>query len=126
MQQVAKNYAAVTNGIGLSKDQLIEENARLHSEMEDLRLKISELTSTPGRTTHHPTQAFPTRNAKSFKSSKETIGEQMDVPWEGVDHTLTKEQIERYSRQILLPSFGVKGTLLLHYCMVALQTTELN
>jgi len=92
--------------LGLTKYQLIEENARLRSEMKDLRLKISELTTTPGRNT----QASPaTRIEKCFTPSKEAIGVQIEVPWEGVDHTLTKAQIERYSRQILLPAFGVKG-----------------
>jgi len=32
-------------------------------------------------------------------------------PWDGRGHRLNKEQVERYSRQIILPSFGVQGAL---------------
>jgi predicted metal-binding protein len=36
--------------------------------------------------------------------------------WESDGHGLTKEQIERYSRQLLLPSFGVKGVHTIASC----------
>lgn len=33
------------------------------------------------------------------------------VGWHGVGHSLSRQQVERYSRHLILPSFGVAGML---------------
>lgn len=38
--------------------------------------------------------------------------------WEAGPHSLTSDQIGRYSRQLLLPSFGVQGKQGFSYCLV--------
>jgi len=85
----------------LTNYQLVEENARLKAELKELRLKIAELAANP---VHSPTAGTEAATSQGPGS------ERAQIPWEGVGHTLTKAQLERYSRQILLPSFGVKGT----------------
>ena len=47
----------------------------------------------------------------SFAGSPAQPASQDDahLGWEGTEHQLTKEQVVRYSRQIILPSFGAQG-----------------
>ena len=48
---------------------------------------------------------------KSIAESPAQPASQKDnhLGWEGTEHQLTKEQVVRYSRQIILPSFGARG-----------------
>ena len=44
------------------------------------------------------------------QNSAQTAGQgDARLNWEGTEHELTKEQVVRYSRQIILPSFGAQG-----------------
>lgn len=40
-----------------------------------------------------------------------------DRDWDGIRHALTGDQVQRYSRQIILPSFGVESTTAKEPCM---------
>lgn len=50
--------------------------------------------------------------ASSAASSRDTVGPHVANPhmWEGGSHDLDSSQVTRYSRQILLRSFGAEGT----------------
>ena len=65
----------------------------MNSELEDLRRENEVLKSRLA----HATATRP------LKSDSECLR------WEAGPHSLTSDQIGRYSRQLLLPSFGVQG-----------------
>lgn len=67
----------------------------MHSEIENLRRENEVLRARLAQVTASP--ASPDSECKR---------------WEAGPHGLTSDQIGRYSRQLLLPSFGVQGKLL--------------
>ncbi len=78
--------------------QLRAQNARLQAEVERLKAAAAagEQRGAPGASTS------ANGTAASLPS------------WDGLHHGLTKEQIGRYSRQIVLHSFGVQGAMKTH------------
>eukprot|EP00887_Chlorella_sp_A99_P001231 scaffold14.g1231.t1 len=72
--------------------RLREENARLREELRRLG---------QGRPEEHAAGAPPAPPAADGAAPRPA--------WDGTQHGLTKEQIARYSRQIILQSFGVHG-----------------
>ena len=73
-------------------DRLREENARL-------KAYINSITTSPCILENGSSSDLPTTTTASLENL-----------WDGVGHGLSKEQVARYSRQIILPSFGVQGT----------------
>ena len=94
----------------LSDDQhiaeLVLDNLRLQEEVKQLRQKLSKLTAADnGVATSAPAQSHNGQHSSSLPTSNGPA----PPAWEGVQHSLSKGQVERYSRQILLHSFGVQG-----------------
>ena len=75
-------------------EQLRAENARLKAYINDLNASGDQCTTNGTSDAEEPPK-FPTAAG----------------PWDGFGHGLSKEEVARYSRQIILPSFGVQGTL---------------
>ena len=92
----------------LSEDQhiaeLIHYNLRLQEEVKQLRQKLSKLTAAENGVA----ASAQSHNGQHSSSSPNSDGPAHPA-WEGVQHSLSKGQVERYSRQILLHSFGVQG-----------------
>ena len=89
-----------------SINQLIEDNKQLREEIRILNRKLESLQE-PQEAQHLPCKGpVPT-----YVSCKATPLQQNKVPWQGKDHSLSKDQVERYSRQILLQCMGVQGAL---------------
>lgn len=97
--------------------QVREENRKLTADIQALTRRVKELeerllaTSPP-----LPVTARRGEQLSSLKTAERscevTGGRERQCGtggWKGVDHTLSKAQLERYSRQILLGSFGVQG-----------------
>ena len=72
-------------------DQLRAENVRLKAYIGNLTSPLAE--NTANGTSSASSEACPV----------------VASPWDGVGHGLNREQVGRYSRQIILPSFGVEG-----------------
>lgn len=73
----------VRHSVEAAMDSEIES---LRRENEVLRSRLAQVTAT-----------------RPLSSDEECLR------WEAGSHTLTTDQIGRYSRQLLLPSFGVQG-----------------
>ena len=82
-------------------DQLRAENARLKAYISNLTNPLAETTANGSSP---PSDACPI----------------VARPWDGGGHGLNREQVGRYSRQIILPSFGVDGNKLIKYIIVFL------
>lgn len=92
------------------------DRAKLISEVGQLRRKVADLEAQlrtrcrSGDT--DAAQSIPQASASSTESNHSSHGTSGRLPgWQGVNHSLNKDQIERYSRQILLRSFGVEGKI---------------
>jgi hypothetical protein len=70
-------------------DRLREENANLRAHLDQLRV------SAASNGTH--------------EAAAEACPARPHATWDGTQHGLTKEQIGRYSRQLILHNFGVHG-----------------
>ena len=84
--------------------ELIQDNLRLQEEVEQLRQKLSKLTAAENGVATSA-QGQNGQHSSSLQSSNGPA----HPAWEGMQHSLSKGQVERYSRQILLHSFGVQG-----------------
>ena len=89
------------------------ESSRLRSEVAQLRKRVADLeaqlllkSSTLETRSNNVAGGTP-EHTGSDQTSNEVPGKCFG--WKGIDHTLNKNQVERYSRQILLRSFGVEG-----------------
>ena len=85
---------------------LVAENKRLRQEISLLKQKLERLQD--------PLSAEePFLNAQSHPISTctEPSATHTSVPWQGNGHNLSKDNVERYSRQILLSCMGVQGRL---------------
>lgn len=78
--------------------------ADIHAELDQLRAENARLKAYIGNITT-PT---PENGANGASSSPDACPV-APSPWDGVGHGLSKDQVGRYSRQIILPSFGVEG-----------------
>ena len=86
-----------------------DEVARLREENAHLRTLLER--SSPD---HRPVVAIgsDTDQRSSVVATGEVVSQgDVSLQWDGHGHRLTKEQVARYSRQIILPSFGVQGNL---------------
>lgn len=86
-----------------------DEVLRLRKENAHLRALLER--SSPD---HTSIPAGVSGSSKPYEScsrtSTQTVGQDdTRVSWEGIEHQLTKEQVVRYSRQVILPSFGARG-----------------
>ena len=81
--------------------QLRAENAQLRAEVERLRAAAAG----------QPAQQQPEQQqANGGAAADGAACASPDPPsWDGMQHGLDQGQIARYSRQIILPSFGVQG-----------------
>ena len=83
--------------------RLREENAHLRALLERSppdRRPVGAGISPPGES-----------HGSCARTSPQTAGQgAADLHWEGTEHQLTKDQVVRYSRQVILPSFGAQGT----------------
>ena len=77
--------------------QLREQNARLQAEVERLKAAVAGPGQQGAQAAAANGAAAPDGAAGSFPA------------WDGLRHGLSKDQIARYSRQIVLHSFGVQG-----------------
>ena len=89
-----------------STPELIAENEGLREEIFSLKRKLEHLQEPVGRQNVSCKKAVPA-HSDCIDSS---LG-QRKIAWQGKDHDLNKEQVERYSRQILLNCMGVQGLL---------------
>lgn len=83
-------------------ERLREENALLKAEIERLR----GLPQSNG--VHDSPGAAEAAADAAARDSGEACPMQRPA-WDGANHGLSKEQIARYSRQVILHSFGVHG-----------------
>lgn len=74
----------------------------LKQEIRTLRARLAELEES-GHTT--PSVSGDGKVAQEEAGSRGAG----PVGWQGGGHSLSKKQVERYSRQLILPSFGVAG-----------------
>ena len=90
-----------------TEDELVrlrQENAHLRALLERSGSGRNTMSSNDSdQHGHHTCPASAEHQAGVERSSSAQLG------WEGNGHELTKEQIGRYSRQIILPSFGAQG-----------------
>ena len=90
-----------------TEDELVrlrQENAHLRALLERSGSRRNTTSCNDGDQHGHQTcPASAEHQARAERSSSARLG------WEGNGHELTKEQIGRYSRQIILPSFGAQG-----------------
>ena len=87
-------------------ERLRAENAHLRSLLRsrgDLQGSGNVADRATVTTNQHPTARCDASTADAGASPP---------GWEPGPHDLTREQIARYSRQLILPSFGVEGALL--------------
>lgn len=84
----------------------------LQQEVKTLRARLAELEQS-GRKTPSDSESGQGNPAQKEAGSRGAG----PVGWQGVGHSLSKEQVERYSRQLILPSFGVAG-------VISVQVTE--
>ncbi len=75
--------------------QLEQENEKLRGELERLRLSQRSAVTVPAVVADSKARGPPTSSSSAS--------------WDGAAHSLTKHQVERYSRQVLLGSFGPHG-----------------
>ena len=87
-----------------STPELIAENARLSEEVILLKKKLEQLQAPVGAQ-----NVFSKTPVAPLLKCAESSSRQSKITWQGKDHNLSKEQVERYSRQILLNSMGVQG-----------------
>ena len=76
-------------------DNLRAEVAALRAELQHTQDKLNAL------------ECSQTKQATIAGASHS--GSHPTASWEGTDHTMSKDEVERYSRQILLHSFGPQG-----------------
>lgn len=85
-----------------------EELARLRAQNAALQRECDRLNSRFGA----PAEQGPLQAAAgggAVASDGEATAVASPASWDGLGHGLTKDQIARYSRQIVLHSFGVQG-----------------
>lgn len=80
-------------------DELVKENAKLKARVAELEKYINY--------NENKTTSENQPYASYFSNSSNTF----DLNDLKSHATLSKEQIERYSRQLLIPEIGVKGTI---------------
>lgn len=97
----------MNRGKSNTEDELVrlrQENAHLRALLERSGSGRNTTSANDGDQHGHQTCPASTEHqARVDHSSSARLG------WEGNGHELTKEQIGRYSRQIILPSFGAQG-----------------
>lgn len=85
-----------------------EELRRLRARNAELEAELNNLRAAAKASEHQAAQEQQPPDAAANGAS------QGDFPpaasWDGLQHGLDKDQIARYSRQIILHSFGVQGT----------------
>ena len=80
----------------------MSEVERLQAEVASLRAQLQAVLAARGSAGQPYAQG-------SNESARD--GSAGTSCWQGEPHGLAKAQIERYSRQIILPAFGVEGAL---------------
>ena len=81
------------------------ENERLKAEIELVKAELDQLKQQAQ--SNGAAARAPEAGAPPARAAAEACPLQQRPSWDGSDHGLSKEQIARYSRQIILPSFGV-------------------
>lgn len=74
-------------------DELLSQMQQLRCENELLRSRLAQATASGSGDTHETVQ----------------LTNQTRCQWEAGAHGLNSAEISRYSRQLLLPSFGIEG-----------------
>lgn len=89
-------------------EELQSENQKLREDLQHLQSRLALLeASSNGKKDSHPIFAADEAQNKPKQSQASAAGASGN--WTGVGHNLSKEQVERYSRQILHGSMGAEG-----------------
>lgn len=92
-----------------------EELQRLRAEKAELQAEVQRLKAAAARGEPQAAQeqappATAAATAPAAPANCSCTAVNGDLPaWDGLQHGLSKDQIARYSRQIILHSFGVQG-----------------
>ncbi len=85
------------------------ELQRLREENAHLRALLEQSTSNHKSASHGVVDAKESHKSSACERAMNDGDGTQPLGWEGNGHKLTKEQVARYSRQIILPSFGAQG-----------------
>lgn len=89
-------------------ERLRAQNAQLQAELRALRASQTG-ASPPAVEQLAPPPEQPPLAANGNACSHPAMARAVAHSWDGLKHGLDKDQIARYSRQIVLHSFGVQG-----------------
>jgi hypothetical protein len=85
----------------ISYEDLLKENVKLKERVSELEKYIS----------FNQSKSSPLSDTQSYQTYFSNASFTFDLDDLKSHSALTKEQIERYSRQLLIPEIGVKGTI---------------
>ena len=85
----------------------------LRAQLASLQLELDNLRAqqTVGSNAQRPATAAAATDATDATSAAAAATVGASPAWDGLQHGLSRDQIARYSRQVILHSFGVQGEM---------------